>query len=157
MYYDTITAYAFITPSMLTSPPIMLILTQAKGQHWLNSGHVKEKWEEHMLELIGLIPLNICPSTSETGWEKDPQLGEQSTVTMPGSEQTLTSYSVGSNTESGKQLVWEEVALPADFKINQRVTGISSAINPLPPSAWLIPSYSSLHLNISSVGTFLNT
>lgn len=43
-----------------------------------------------MLGSMALIPLNICPSTSETGEEKDPELGEQSTVNMPGSEQTLS-------------------------------------------------------------------
>lgn len=42
----------------------------------------------------------------------------------------------------------EELAVTTDTKINQRVPGISPAINPMPSFAWLTPCHSSLHLTI---------
>ena len=77
---------------------------------------------------------------------------------MPILEQILKAGSVGSRRESEKQLVLEEVALPAGTKINQGLAGISSAINPLPLCARLTPCYPGLHFSsIFSAKTFLIT
>lgn len=108
-----------------------------------------------MLESMGLTPLKTWPQIFRDRIRgRPPKLGEPR-LAMSVSEQILNSCSEGNRTDSGKQLVPEEVALPADTKINQRVTAISSAINPLPPPAWLPPCYSSLHLNITAVGPCL--
>lgn len=100
-----------------------------------------------MLELMGPPPLKTwLQHYRDRIREGHPKLGERSTIAMPTSEQILNSCAVGGRTESGKQLAREEVALPAETKIDQKVAGISSAINLLLPCAWLTPCYSNLHL-----------
>lgn len=110
-----------------------------------------------MLELMGLTPSSTGPKhLRDRKRERHPKAEEQPTIAMPVSEQIPNSCSAGSRTESGEQLLREEVVLPADAKINQRTTGIPSAISPLLPYAWLTPCCASLHL-IISVKTVITT